>query len=516
MQLSLFTLALAVAAGVGAQSVDTYDPVNDFCRRFSHSTAVVGESLYITGGKLNLQGRGPRNYTNTRLLSHDLSTVISPKTKEDLGMPPLLTNLTKPLQVPSVVGGALWADQANGRLFMYGGEWPPGGQPDIMEGWKYDTYEDKWEKYPVDDKVTRTSYGAGTVVESTGMAYWLGGWMGEQNNFGWGGPKMASPKLLEYDMVNDVWSNRTEAPGGYGRAEGALFWLPVGDKGLLIHFGGVESPDGSEALAQSVDMNRIDIIDTANGKVYQQNATGTTPERRRRFCGGVASAKDGSSHNIYIYGGMGFGNQTTGFDDFYILSIPTFTWVRVYPDHVRKKNEAYFPHYDLSCNVVNGGSQMLIIGGEFPLDPEVKTCDAEGVTGVHNAYLGKNSKEKGYWALFDPELTGYEVPTEVLDVIGGNRFGGADKTHPENDLDFDLSVLMYRSYSAPARKPTRTPPAGASLPSSSATPEPKKNINKLLIIILPTVLGVAAILGIILFFLHRRRRQNAETHAAAA
>lgn len=116
-------------------------------------------------------------------------------------------------------------------------------------------------------------------------------------------------------------------------------------------------------------MNNIDIIDVLSKKWYTINATGTTPEHRRRFCGGVASAQDGSSHNIYIYGGMGFGNQTDGFDDVYILTIPTFTWIKAWPDRPRKPQEVT-PHHSFSCDVVRD-SQMLIIGGIFPQDTEI-------------------------------------------------------------------------------------------------------------------------------------------------
>lgn len=69
---------------------------------------------------------------------------------------------------------------------------------------------------------------------------------------------------------------------------------------------------------------------------------------------------------------MGFGANETGYDDVYILTIPTFTWVKVYPakGKPRKKSEE-FPHYDLTCSVVRN-AQMLVIGGQFPRDPDVK------------------------------------------------------------------------------------------------------------------------------------------------
>lgn len=114
---------------------------------------------------------------------------------------------------------------------------------------------------------------------------------------------------------------------------------------------------------------------------------------------------------------MGFDNQTDGFDDVYILSIPSFKWIKAYPLNNRKDSEA-FPHYDLTCTVVNN-AQMLIIGGTFPRDMDVKECDAQEVQGVHGLNMGKQNKEKVFWSEFNPNLTTYEVPKEILDVIGG-------------------------------------------------------------------------------------------------
>lgn len=42
-----------------------------------------------------------------------------------------------------------------------------------------------------------------------------------------------------------------------------------------------------------------DIFDLAGNKWYTQNATGDIPEPRHRFCGGIATAEDGSSSNMY-------------------------------------------------------------------------------------------------------------------------------------------------------------------------------------------------------------------------
>jgi hypothetical protein len=47
------------------------DPLNDFCRRFGHQTAVIDEKLYIDGGFVdwNPISQNDQNYTSE--LAHD-------------------------------------------------------------------------------------------------------------------------------------------------------------------------------------------------------------------------------------------------------------------------------------------------------------------------------------------------------------------------------------------------------------------------------------------------------------
>jgi Kelch motif protein len=64
---------------------------------------------------------------------------------------------------------------------------------------------------------------------------------------------------------------------------------------------------------------------------YMQKTSGDIPPQLTMFCSVVAAAADNSSYNIYIYGGYDGVNATyTTSDDVYVLSIPSFTWVKVY------------------------------------------------------------------------------------------------------------------------------------------------------------------------------------------
>jgi hypothetical protein len=61
---------------------------------------------------------------------------------------------------------------------------------------------------------------------------------------------------------------------------------------------------------------------------------------------------DGSNRalNRYIYGGYGFGNPAA-FDDVYILSLPSFTWIKGYPLAGGDTNQ--FGHGGCTANVMN-------------------------------------------------------------------------------------------------------------------------------------------------------------------
>lgn len=151
----------------------------------------------------------------------------------------------------------------------------------------------------------------------------------------------------------------------------------------------------------------------------------------------------------YLYGGAGEEEGSVGFDDIYILTLPTFTWIKMYPD---TNGTGSYPHHSMTCNVVNK-AQMFIHGGFFPLNND---CDVPDQFGLHDVSLGRQNKDKSPWMLFEPDLTKYAVPTDVISVVGGNSNGGATKTAPSGGFDHpDLTALMTRTASAGTRTATR-------------------------------------------------------------
>lgn len=166
--------------------------------------------------------------------------------------------------------------------------------------------------------------------------------------------------------------------------------------------------DSSVTLAcESTSMRKVGPI--AHYRSYNsrhlQNTTGDIPPATALFCSVLASAEDGSSHNIYIYGGNdGSDNSTIPFDDVYILSLPSFVWIKAYsgiPRHGRSGHQCFrvFP------------DQMLVLGGLFQ-DPSL--CLEGGVLQLFN--LNTLNFQDSY----DPSsYKSYTVPDIVTRQIGG-------------------------------------------------------------------------------------------------
>ncbi|KAB5571722.1 hypothetical protein GE09DRAFT_1216339 [Coniochaeta sp. 2T2.1] len=316
-------------------------------------------------------------------------------------------------------------------------------------------------------------------------------------------------------MNTDSWGNLT-GPDDVRRAEGAMVFIPIGDAGMLICFGGSQDLYGNGTITPQ-PLNTIFIYDVANTKWYTQNASGRTPAIRRRFCAGATWAQDQSSYNIYLYGGAAFPPNTTGYDDIYILTIPSFQWIRgPYPPNSNVMGP--YPKSMMTCNVVDN-SQMLIIGGTYSNDTTYM-CDADSVWGTHNMNLGEQNVDNAIWAAYLPNLTTDAVPSDILTAIGGQDTGGTARTTPANGYDApDLSVLMTRKATIATRAPTRNvninPPSPP--PSNPPSPLPSNPLST------GAIAGIAVAGGVVLiaalagcYVLVRRRRAKHVSKCASS
>lgn len=266
-------------------------------------------------------------------------------------------------------------------------------------------------------------------------------------------------------------------------------------------------------------MNIIDVYDIASSTWYKQSTSGATPPIRVDPCVVVAAAPDGSSFNVYLYGGQNlipFGNQTQ-YSDMWILTVPSFTWIQVDMSD-QSQPPARAGH---TCNLWDG--QIVVVGGYVGKD---LSCDSPGVY-VFNA--SSLQWTDSFTALSSPSSSsfnqdsdivkgsiGYNVPDVVQSVIGGSALGGATASIP-------AAGSATAGPLATGKPPTFTVTQSPSTITSTSTSTPilsadatKKETNKAAIVAGVIAAALAVLAGYLAFctWLYRRQLQLYKDHVA--
>lgn len=267
-------------------------------------------------------------------------------------------------------------------------------------------------------------------------------------------------------------------------------------------------------------MNVIDVYDIANSTWYKQSTSGKTPDIRVNPCAVAASAADGSSTQVYLYGGQNlipYGKQTQ-YDDIWILTIPAFTWIKVETDDDQAVPPARAGH---TCNIWNG--QMVVVGGYVGQD---LSCDSPGVY-VFDAsdlkWKTKYTAHKGGNDLNQQDTQtgnssglggsyGYRVPKEVQSVIGGDGLGRATKTSPAVEPDDGpFATGGAITYTLPPN-----PNDGSSGSGSGSSGDDGPNVAAIIAGVIAGCLGVLAIYLGFCAYVYRRQLVLYKNHVAAA
>src|SRR5215472_14005430 len=96
------------------------------------------------------------------------------------------------------------------------------------------------------------------------------------------------------------------------------------------------------------------------------------------------------------------------------------------------------------------------MGGTFPNSSQ---CDDPQQFGFHNLDLGKQNQADALWYQFRPNITTYQVPTDIISVVGGGPTGGATAKTPQGGFgESDLAVYFTRTYQPTQRAATRAIP----------------------------------------------------------
>lgn len=193
----------------------------------------------------------------------------------------------------------------------------------------------------------------------------------------------------------------------------------------------------TDSILSQTQMNIIDVYDIASSTWYKQSTSGAYPQLRVNPCTVAASAADGSSTNVYLYGGQNLipANNQTQYGDMWILSVPSFTWIEV-------NTTAPPARVGHTCNIWDG--QIIVVGGftgpQYSCDSGFYVFSASNLTWQNNfnslsgASAGGNIQHAQTAQIKDPSALGgsygYQVPAAVQSVIGGHAGGGATITAP--------------------------------------------------------------------------------------
>lgn len=370
---------------------------------------------------------------------------------------------------PPVANGYLWASYDS--LFLYGGEFSdaPATSPSPESTWEYRIASNNWIEHsdpttavgvnaPSDDQpVQRTAEGAGISFAALGRGWYFGGHQDGYTVPGWSQSvaRIYLTSLLEYTFPGYTNSEVTELAGGTTAGsdgvyrnvtdgdlasqagfpevgDSALVYIPsYGADGLLLSLAGGNN-------ATFTQMNIIDIYDVATSSWYKQATTGTAPSPRANPCAAVAAAADGSSYQVYMFAGQQLqpaGSQAQ-YDDTWILSIPSFTWMEV----DTSKQSVPPGRSGHTCNIWDG--QMVVVGGyvgdigcEYPGTYVFNVSSLEW----QNNFIPTSDEAKNPQSQQEPQIGktyglpgsyGYEVPSQLQSAIGGGPSGGATATSP--------------------------------------------------------------------------------------
>ncbi|RPA77907.1 hypothetical protein BJ508DRAFT_364183 [Ascobolus immersus RN42] len=443
--------------------------------------------VYVTGGLVTEStttlSRAEHRFSNPDLLVFDFTTPVPAP-----GIPPIKKIPLPVTAIPVLSGGAFWSlgKAADKLLLSHGGlsyyrppsstnhsHFPPStrNQPNGRV-FEYDVSANSWAM----DKA-RTASGEDMISvqkasavygKKAGKGFALGGWMGEQEYEGEDGTLQYSNKgakktwfnkLLIFDSKTGTWANDTTT---FERTEsGTLNVLEnVGREGALVFVGGMNA--GGPANERPI--SRVQIYDIAEKRWYDQPTTasnGFFPPNRDSHCSVLASSPDGSSHNIYIFGGLRPGKPPRREESgryFWVLSIPAFHWSQITitgGDH-----EGRVGH---SCESLGKrGRYMFLFAGDIWKGTN-QNCDLSRSGGQ------LFDLTTGEWGpAFDPEKA-YEVSKEIYDSIGGNAKGGAKMVKPRDGFsDPSLERLFQNtSPSTSTQVPNPAPSEPMNLSSGS-------------------------------------------------
>ncbi|PWW78248.1 hypothetical protein C7212DRAFT_345077 [Tuber magnatum] len=323
--------------------------------------------------------------------------------------------------------------------------------------------------------------------------------------------------LITYDQATNTWTNETTPLGGI--AEGGLVHIATATDEVLIQLGGRSewaTRMDADGMRQRL-FSEINIYSTKQSKWYTQHLPpdAVVPTPRFAFCTAIKSASDGSSHQIYIMGGLEAGTSvnvkggpTT--TSVWVLSIPSFEWAQL---PFKSKSTAADPKGRISprCQAI-GEHYIFYYGGRnVPSYFTIPTCDKKA-----NAAFLFDVNTLTWTDEFTPNEGRYEISPTVIGLIGGDKNGGSTKKGPAKGWsDPDLETIMTLKTTTAGDSGAGTNSSGNNNGTGSAggsdtsSDSSKTNVGAIAGGAVAGVAGVAlAFLGAMMLRRHRQKKRS--------
>ncbi|KAL4914002.1 hypothetical protein BDW62DRAFT_191437 [Aspergillus aurantiobrunneus] len=524
---NFWRLAVVAATLAGrSQAQDLGNQTNTtICNWGQLRANTIRDTVYLDGGELWWQlgfssgDTMPRNDDNSEGLVYYLN-LSSSFNSQTTNFYDLLGNFSKAGGIagnlaPTYEDGVMFAN--DNQFYLYGGHLsatdtlddPPDDSILLYGAHPYGSSIGDWSpgfvSSTLDDGTTRyITNGAGVSAPSENLGFYISGMRAPDWGPIWDNDTATelSQRMITIDMSvmnRPEFSNASIPNYVPPRANAEAVWIPVGGSGIVALIGGVITPESLFATGLSDEdqaaseraspafMETVSVYDVAQDVWYIQNTTGEIPPQLTQFCSVYASAADGSSHNIYIYGGYdGLDPYNDPSDDVYVLSLPSFEWIHLYSGDSdgRKQHKCVKPYPD----------QMLVLGGT-----NIGSSRCLDFIRVFNLNTGRfqDAYNPAAWAE-------YEVPDLVSGRIGGGANGGATTTSPESgwinsslgdvfSTAYTTEISTWYPYNSTTTTTVETSGGGGGFPGWGGA-------------IIGVVLGLLIIALIVWWFLRRRKR----------
>ena len=354
---------------------------------------------------------------------------------------------------------------------------------------------------------------------SSAVGYYLGGvLLPSADPYFWtvpGATPYMDQGLLSFDEKSTTFSNYSTTGLNYfgTAAEGYLALIEsLGSKGVLIAFGGYSNKFGTamnvtdDQLVEhpffNQNLSSISVYDIGTKAWYHQQATGETPRFRYSGCSVLVSAPDKSSHSIYVFGGWG-GTFERSDGDVYVLSIPSFRWIRVNSEsNVRSRHK---------CSLI-GNNTMMAVGGITPLfDFPLPIWTPQGCdnTSTFAQGLGMFSLNDHSWSTgWDPEAGAapYRIHPSISTVIGGTSSGGATLKSPSGGFsDKALGQILEASPAVSNQSSNSTDPPNPVGMTAAGSVKRRLGPAAIAGIVIAAVVVLAMLSALAIFILRRHK-----------